>query len=62
MSSRTRQGIIAELARMRMWRRLGDEREAELSNDRINRLLDMLTAGTASRKAVGSIDVNAFQR
>jgi hypothetical protein len=54
MSSRTRQVITAELARMRMWRRLGDDREAELCNDRINNLLDMLFSGTPSQMVVDS--------
>jgi hypothetical protein len=40
MSIATGRKIIDELARMRMWRRVGDEREAELCNDRINDLLD----------------------
>lgn len=39
---------------MRMWRRVGDEREAELCNDRINNLLDMLVAGTAPQMVVDS--------
>jgi len=46
VSSATKQKITAELARMRLWRRVGDEREAELSNDRINSLLDGTFAGT----------------
>ena len=62
MSSRTRQGITAELARMRMWRRLGDEREAELCNDRINSLLDTLVAGTAPPMVVDSLEVTVLQR
>ena len=61
MSSSTRQGITEELARMRMWRRLGDEREAELCNDRINDLLDTLVAGTMPSMAVDSVEVNALQ-
>jgi hypothetical protein len=47
---------------MRMWRRVGDEREAELCNDRINNLLDRMVAGTAQRTAVDFCEVNAFQR
>jgi hypothetical protein len=47
---------------MRMWRRVGDEREAELCNDRINNLLDGMVAGTARRTAVDFCEVNAFQR
>jgi hypothetical protein len=47
---------------MRMWRRVGDEREAELCNDRINNLLDGMVAGTARRTAVDVREVNAFQR
>ena len=46
---------------MRMWRRVGDEREAELCNDRINSLLDRMVAGTARRTAVDFGEVNAFQ-
>jgi hypothetical protein len=41
MISATGQKITAELARMRMWRHVGDEGEAELCNDRINNLLDL---------------------
>jgi hypothetical protein len=62
VSSATGRRITAELARMRMWRRVGDEREAELCNDRINNLLDRMVAGTARRTAVDSREVNAFQR
>ena len=62
MSSATARRITAELARMRMWRRVGDEREAELCNDRINNLLDGMVAGTARRTAVDVREVNAFQR
>jgi hypothetical protein len=47
---------------MRMWRRVGDEREAELCNDRINNLLDRMVAGTARRTAVDFREVNVFQR
>jgi hypothetical protein len=47
---------------MRMWRRVGDEREAELCNDRINNLLDRMVAGTTRRTVVESREVNAFQR
>ena len=37
---------------MRMWRRVGDEREAQRCNDRINDLLDrMLTSTTPSTVA-----------
>src|SRR5258705_4821569 len=35
----TGQKVTIELARMRMWRRAGDEREAERCNARINDLL-----------------------
>jgi hypothetical protein len=45
MPTAAEQKIAAELARMRMWRRLGDEREAEQGNDRINDLLDRINAG-----------------
>jgi hypothetical protein len=52
MSDATRRNITAELARMRMWRRVGDEREAQRCNDRINDLLDrMLTSTTPSTVA-----------
>ena len=61
MSSATGRRITAELARMRMWRRVGDEREAELCNDRINNLLDGMVADTARRTAVDFREVNAFQ-
>jgi hypothetical protein len=54
--------ITAELARMRMWRRVGDEREAELCNDRINSLLDRMNAGATGPIVVDSHEVNAFQR
>jgi hypothetical protein len=47
---------------MRMWRRVGDEREAQLCNDRINNLLDRMVAGTARQTAVDLREVNAFQR
>jgi hypothetical protein len=47
---------------MRMWRRVGDEREAELCNDRINNLLDGMAADTARPKSVDFREVNAFQR
>lgn len=33
-----------EIARMRMWRRVGDEREAERCNARLNDLLDEMLA------------------
>ena len=46
---------------MRMWRRVGDEREAELCNDRINNLLDRMLAGTTRLTVVDSREVNAFQ-
>ena len=62
MSSAAGRKITAELARMRMWRRVGDEREAELCNDRINDLLDRMVAGTTRRTVVESREVNAFQR
>ena len=62
MFSATPQGLTAELARMRMWRRLGDEREAELCNDRINDMLDMLVAVTTPEVVADSLDVNAVQR
>ena len=47
---------------MRMWRQVGDEREAELCNDRINDLLDRMVAGTTRRTVVESREVNAIQR
>jgi hypothetical protein len=47
---------------MRMWRRVGDEREAELCNDRINNLLDGIVADAARRTAVDFREINAFQR
>ena len=59
VSSATKQKITAELARMRLWRRVGDEREAELSNDRINSLLDGTFAGTVRRTVVDSREVNS---
>jgi hypothetical protein len=62
VSSATKQKITAELARMRMWRRVGDEREAELCNDRINNLLDRMVACTTRQTVVDSREVNAFQR
>lgn len=46
MPSANEQRITAELARMRLWRRMGDEREAELCNDRINDLLDQISVVT----------------
>ena len=46
MSTATKKIIAAELARMRMWRRLGDEREAARCSDRIDDLLDRINAGT----------------
>jgi hypothetical protein len=61
VSSATGRKITAELARMRMWRRVGDEREAELCNDRINNLLDRMVAGTTRRPVVESREANAFQ-
>jgi len=54
--------MTAELARMRMWRRVGDEREAELCNDRIDNLLDGMAADTARRTSGDFREVNAFQR
>ena len=57
----TGQKVTIELARMRMWRRVGDEREAELCNDRINNLLDRMLAGTTRLTVVDSREVNAFQ-
>jgi hypothetical protein len=62
VSSAAGRRITAELARMRMWRRVGDEREAELCNDRINKLLDRMVAGTTRRTVVDSREVNVFQR
>ncbi len=47
---------------MRRWRRVGDEREAELCNDRINNLLDRMVACTTRQTVVDSREVNAFQR
>jgi hypothetical protein len=61
MSSGTGRKITAELDRMRMWRRVGDEREAELCNDRINNLLDRMVAGTRSPTVVDSGEVNALR-
>jgi hypothetical protein len=61
MSSATGRKITAELARMRMWRRVGDEREAELCNDRINTLLDRMVAGTTPLTTVDSGEVNALR-
>jgi hypothetical protein len=46
---------------MRMWRRVGDEREAELCNDRINNLLDRMVAGTRSPTVVDSGEVNSLR-
>jgi len=40
------QKISAELRRMRRWRQLGDQREAELCNDRINDLLHWFSCGS----------------
>ena len=39
--------IAAELSRMRRWRQLGDQREAERCNDRINDLLHRISCGSA---------------
>jgi hypothetical protein len=39
---------------MRTWRRIGDEREADLCNDRINNLLDRMVAGTMPLTVVDS--------
>jgi hypothetical protein len=61
MSSGTGREITAELARMRMWRCVGDEREAELCNDRINSLLDRMAAGTTPLTVVDSGEVNALR-
>ena len=61
MSSATGQKITAELARMRMWRRVGDDREAELCNDRINNLLDRMVAGSRPLAVVDSGEVNALR-
>jgi hypothetical protein len=61
MSSGTGRKITAELDRMRMWRRVGDEREAELCNDRINNLLDRMVAGTRSPTVVDSGEVNSLR-
>jgi hypothetical protein len=61
MSSGIGRKITAELDRMRMWRRVGDEREAELCNDRINNLLDRMVAGTRSPMVVDSGEVNALR-
>jgi hypothetical protein len=61
MSNATGQKINVELARMRMWRRVGDEREAELCNDRINNLLDRMIAGTPPLTVVDSGEVNALR-
>jgi hypothetical protein len=61
MSSGIGRKITAELDRMRMWRRVGDEREAELCNDRINNLLDRMVAGTRSLTVVDSGEVNALR-
>jgi hypothetical protein len=38
--------ITAELSRMRRWRQLGDQREAERCNDRINDLLHRISRGS----------------
>ena len=59
MPSATGQKITAELARMRMWRRVGDEGEAELCNDRINDLLDRMVAGTTPLTVVACGEVKA---
>jgi hypothetical protein len=59
VSSATKQKITAELARMRMWRRVGDQREAELCNDRINNLLDRTFAAPVRRTVVNSREVNS---
>jgi hypothetical protein len=40
--------ISAELNRMRRWRQLGDQREAELCNDRINDLLHRFRCGSGT--------------
>ena len=61
MSRATGRKITAELARMRMWRRVGDEREAELCNDRLNNLLDRMVAGTTSLTVADSGEVNALR-
>ncbi len=59
MSSATKQKITAELARMRMWRRVGDHLDAELCNDRINNLLDRTFAAPVRRTVVNSREVNS---
>jgi hypothetical protein len=59
MSSATGQKITAELARMRMWRRVGDVREAQMCNDRINSLLDRMVAGTTPLTVVACGEVEA---
>jgi hypothetical protein len=59
MISATGQKIIAELARMRMWRHVGDQGEAELCNDRINNLLDLTVAGATPLTMVACGEVKA---
>jgi len=59
VSSATKQKITAELARMRMWRRIDDQCEAELCNDRINNLLDRTFAAPVRRTVVDSPEVNS---
>jgi hypothetical protein len=49
MSTATCREIIYELARMRTWRLVGDEREAERCNERINDLLDDIVSPMARR-------------
>jgi hypothetical protein len=46
MSTATEKMITAERARMRIWRRVGDEREAARCSDRIDDLLDRISAVT----------------
>ena len=60
MSDATRRNITAELARMRMWRRVGDEREAQRCNDRINDLLDRMLASTRPSTVAQSGQVTAL--
>ena len=55
MASTTEKLITAELARMRMWRRLGDEHEASLCSDRIDELLDRINAARVVDAASASV-------
>ena len=60
ISGATAHKITDELARMRQWRRAGDERELERCNDRINNLLDQMVASATPMTVVEPGEVNAL--